>query len=184
MQADAAGWAAGGQKLADVVHMWTWLQFLRELFQRDQCCRQCLRDHPVVMARDSLPRHQTTFPPDQYRGNLSRQADPQARPERRTPDWAVPQSVSRPHLGRHPPFPTFAYGAASREGNVDKQKVPAKSMIPVPLFEAALVGRVRRSHPTVPGSASARPAGSPAPRPMRPGNGSARRRPRAAAPSV
>jgi len=88
MQADTSRRAAGGQKLADVIHMRARLQFLRELFQRDQCGCQCLRDHPVVVTRDSFPRHQITFPADQYRGNLSRQANVRARPKRRQPDEA------------------------------------------------------------------------------------------------
>src|SRR5664279_4946753 len=88
MQADTSRWTTGGQKLAEVVHMWTWLQFLRKLFQRNQRRRQGLCDHPVVVARDSLPRHRMTFPPDEYRDNSSRQVDCRARPEPRKPDRA------------------------------------------------------------------------------------------------
>jgi hypothetical protein len=57
VQIEGAGLATGGQKLFDVGHVRGRLVFLRKLLECDQRCRQCFRDHPFVVAGDSLPWH-------------------------------------------------------------------------------------------------------------------------------
>jgi len=57
MQIDGSRLAARRQKLADLFHMGPRLVFLRKLLQRDQGRRQCFRDHPLVVAGNSLSWH-------------------------------------------------------------------------------------------------------------------------------
>ena len=57
VQIEASGKRTGAQKLPDLAHMCIGLVIGRKLLQRDQRRRLCFRDHPLVVARDSLSRH-------------------------------------------------------------------------------------------------------------------------------
>src|ERR1700742_1970864 len=57
MEVDGSGLASGREQFLDVVHVGRGSMLFRQLLQRNQRRCQSFRDHPVVVAGDSLSRH-------------------------------------------------------------------------------------------------------------------------------